>query len=280
MDILEEISKIKTHCEKIIWFAVLVMLFSFLFTLILPLKYRSSAEILVIQKQTSEIDPYTSAKSADRVANTLTKVIYSSSFFDKVLKSGYRIEEDSFSKEEIKRRKEWKKTVETKVIKGTGIFKVDVYHKDREQTKQIAHGIIYVLSKYGDEFHGGGKFIEIKTIDYPLTSKKPVKPNLILNVLLGFILGFILGVIYVFLKPNKNLEERNENEFSLSKTALASEVAPVAPVQKTDFSGVNPARNFTQHLFSKKSARISNRVDKNVRKKLEKIRKQTDKWSV
>lgn len=226
MDILNEIDKIKTHYETIIWFAILVMLFSFLFSLILPLKYRSSAEILVIQKQTSEIDPYTSVKSADKVADTLTKVIYSSSFFDKVLKSGYKIEKDAFGEEEIKRRKEWRKTIETKVIRGTGIFKIDVYHKDQEQAKQIAYGIVYVLSKYGDEFHGGGDFIKIKTIDYPLTSRRPVKPNLILNILFGFVFGLILGVIYVFLFLDKMKKTKDKISNNFNKTALTKEVAP------------------------------------------------------
>ena len=269
MDILNEINKIKDHYEKIIWIAVLVMLFSFLFSLVLPLKYRSSAEVLIIQKQTSEIDPYTSAKSAERTAETLTKVIYSSSFFDKVLKSGYKIEESSFSKEEVKKRKEWKKTIETQIVRGTGIIKINVYHKEQYQAEQIASGIVYVLERYGQEFHGGGDFIEIKTIDYPLTSKNPVKPNLILNVIFGFAFGLILGTAYVFLysdneKKSKGIILNKLNKLNPKKTAMASEVTP------------------RLLLFSdyKKSPKDSGEIDKEIRKKLEKFRKNTDKWSI
>jgi capsular polysaccharide biosynthesis protein len=269
MDILNEINKIKNHYEKIIWIAVLVMLFSFLFSLGLPLKYRSSAEVLIIQKQTSEIDPYTSAKSAERTAETLTKVIYSSSFFDKVLQSGYKIEENAFSKEEIKKRKEWKKTIETQITRGTGIIKINVYHKEQNQAEQIAHGIVYVLERYGQEFHGGGDFIEIKTIDYPLTSKNPVKPNLILNVIFGFAFGLILGTAYIFLysgneKKSKGIISNNLKKLSPKKTAMTSEVTP----------------RLLLFSDSKKSLKDSEEIDKEVRKKLEKFRKNTDKWSI
>jgi capsular polysaccharide biosynthesis protein len=269
MDILNEINKIKNHYQKIIWIAVLVMLFSFLFSLVLPLKYRSSAEVLIIQKQTSEIDPYTSAKSAERTAETLTKVIYSSSFFDKVLRSGYKIEESSFSKEEVKKRKDWKKTIETQIVRGTGIIKINVYHKKQYQAEQIASGIVYVLERYGQEFHGGGDFIKIKTIDYPLTSKNPVKPNLILNVIFGFAFGLILGTAYVFLysddeKKSKGIILNKLNKLNSKKTALASEVAP----------------RLLLFSDSKKSPKDSGEIDKEIRKKLEKFRKNTDKWSI
>ena len=61
-----------------------------------------------------------------------------SSDLDQVMNSGYDIN-DSFSTKPEKRKKQWQKTIKSKVLSDTGIIAIDVYQRDRYQTDQLAH---------------------------------------------------------------------------------------------------------------------------------------------
>lgn len=184
-------------------------------------KYRSTVKILVIQKQVAGMDAYTATKASESIANTLTRVMYSSTFMQDVLESGFEIKDD-FSTDPEKRAKEWKKTVETEAFTNTGIIQISTYDPEANQAEQFAYGVAYVLTSKGQQYHGGGAQVEIKMIDSPVTTEKPAKPNIILNMLAGFGLSLLvsLGIIYLLTE---------EKEIALPKPSpkLAEAVKPL-----------------------------------------------------
>ncbi|MDD5031636.1 MAG: Wzz/FepE/Etk N-terminal domain-containing protein [Patescibacteria group bacterium] len=181
---------------------IIVILFVLLaagFTFTQPFKYETSFKMLVIHNFGANTDPYVASKSNEYLSGILAKVIYSNSFFEKVDKAGFKINKDYFGQDTEKRMKEWKKTVAAKTISDTGIISVAVYHPDKLQADQIARAIAFSMQASHRLYHGYGDNVNVKIIDEPLTSRKPVKPNVILNFIGAVILGFFLSLIYIYL---------------------------------------------------------------------------------
>src|SRR5690242_8833843 len=72
--------------------AVAGMGISFLF----PLQYSSTMRMLVIQKQLSSADPYTAIKASERISDNLGQIIYTTSFFDKVMGAKFNVDQSIF----------------------------------------------------------------------------------------------------------------------------------------------------------------------------------------
>lgn len=204
----------KKYWYLVLLIVVLVTAASFGVSIYQTPKYRSTVKLLVIQKQGQQLDAYTAARSAQTVGEILSKMVYTSSFFDRVLTSGFKIRDD-FSRDPEKRKKEWKETVSARVIDETGTIQVDVFHPDALQAEQLAFGIAYVMINFGDQYHGGGTRVEVKMVDLPWTSDKPVKPNIIQNTVGGFLLSFFVSVALVVLLSTR--KESLKAEESIKK---------------------------------------------------------------
>lgn len=194
---------LKKYWYVILLITVLFTVISFGVSVLQTPKFRSTVKLLIIQKQRQTLDAYAAARSAQTVGEILSKMVYTSSFFDRVMLSGFKIKDD-FSKDPEKRKKEWKERVSARVIDETGTIQVDVWHPDPRQAEQLAYGIAYVMINYGTEYHGGGTQIEIKMVDLPWTSDSPVKPNVIQNIAAGFVLGlFVSGALVILFGARK-----------------------------------------------------------------------------
>src|SRR5688572_7481856 len=179
--------------------AVAGMGISFLF----PLQYSSSMRMLIIQKQLSAADPYTAIKASERISDNLAQIVYTTSFFDKVMGAKFNIDQSVFKSEESKKRKQWREMIETRVIRGSGMLVVTVYHTDPKQAEQISRAVAFVLTTEGWQYVGGGD-LDVKLVDEPLISRYPVRPNVPANAFMGFILGIIAGTGYVLLGARRH----------------------------------------------------------------------------
>ncbi len=177
-------------------------------SLLFPLRYSSTMRLLIIQKQLSEADPYTAMKASERISDNLGQIIYTTSFFGKVMDDKYNIDKSIFSTDEIKRRRQWSDMIATSVIRGTGMLQVTVYHKDPAQAKLISQAVANVLISEGWTYVGGGD-LQIKLVDEPLLSRWPVKPNIPINAFMGLVLGVLAGA------GRSIAEARRKNVFSL-----------------------------------------------------------------
>ncbi len=206
------------------------------------LKYCSSARLLVVQEYSGVVDPYVASKSTQYLSDILAEVVYSTSFFNDVMKSGFNID-DNFSKDEQKRKNQWNKTVDAKAINDTGIIVINTYHKDRSQAGEIAKAINYTFKTKHDKYHGGGDKVLIRVLDEPITSNYPVKPNLIVNLALAIVSGIILGAIFVYLFPDSKIRLWKKSKSGKRKFASDKKFAA-----KIDYSS---APEYTNPDFKK-----------------------------
>ncbi len=190
------LSAMKSGWKRIAMFAVLSALFAAAVSFAFPLRYSSSMRLLIIQRQLSSSDPYTAIKASERIADNLAQILYTTSFYDKVMAAKFNIDEGVFGEDEIKKRRRWQDTISTQVVRGSGMLDVTIYHVDPNQAEQISQAVAFVLTTEGSKYIGGGD-LEVTLVDDPLVSKWPVRPNIPANALAGLVLGGIAGAGYV-----------------------------------------------------------------------------------
>ncbi len=159
-----------------------------------PLRYGGTVRLLIIQRSTYGLDPYTAAKSAERIADNLSQVLYTQDFFTKVLAQDPTIDQTKFPSDQTKRRKAWEQALRTSLTQGTGLLSVTVLSTDKGEATKIAQSIADVLTLRGKEYIGGD--LEVKLVDTPLVSSYPISPNVPLGLAVGLLAGLVVGVFY------------------------------------------------------------------------------------
>lgn len=212
---MQNLIKLKKYWYLIIIIALIFALGSFSISKLQTPQYQSSVQLLIIQKYGVQFDAFTAKRSAETLSEVLSKVIYTGSFMRQVLAVPIEIK-DTFSKDPEERKKEWKKTIKSRILES-GNLEISVYQADKKQAEQLAYGIAYVLVIKGSEYHGGAKQVDIKMIEKPITSPKPVRPNILLNTILGFLVGTLSSVGILFLLPEKKVKKNTEQKISSPK---------------------------------------------------------------
>ncbi len=171
-------------------------------TLIQPLKYQATARLLVIQKSDTVVDPYTSSRGAEKIAQLITQIVHSDSFMEKVLSSGFQVR-DEYSSDLDLRRKKWNKTIEARQVPETAIIELFVYHTSVEQARNIAKAASTALQTKASEYHGAGENVQLREIDSAVVSRFPMKPNIIVNVIAGVIIGLFVSAGFIVLYASR-----------------------------------------------------------------------------
>lgn len=164
------------------------------FSLVQPLRYSSSVKVLITQTNPSGLDPYTAVKSTERIAQNLSEIVYTSSFFSNVVNDA-SVNAAYFPTDEINRRSAWKRTIETEVSPGTGVMMVTAYHTDRNQATTLAVRVAKQLAVEAPNLFGFS--VRAQVIDAPLPSRFFAKPDFLVNAIYGAAAGLLLGLAWV-----------------------------------------------------------------------------------
>lgn len=188
--------------KSILGFGVLGLALALGLSFTQPLEYSSTVKLLILQSESGAVDAYTAGRSEERIADDLSTLIYTTTFFDDVMSSGFSIDPKSFPAADYARRRAWQQSVSTSVSSGTGFLTITTYHPDVAQAEQLARAIAFVLTKNVNQYTPGGN-VEVQLIDAPLNSRWPVKPDLITNGLSGLFLGGLIGALYVLIRAER-----------------------------------------------------------------------------
>jgi capsular polysaccharide biosynthesis protein len=169
----------------------------------IPIQYRADGQVYIISHSRFGVDPYTVAKSAERIGENLAQVMKTNDFYEKVGQNGkFSLDKSYFENvTERTKRKRWEQTVDASVNYGTGILNVSAYHKNPEQAKAYAAALMDTLINRGTEYVGDD--VSLKILNEPITSRLPVRPNFLVNALVGFAFGLLLMSVMVLRKEMK-----------------------------------------------------------------------------
>jgi capsular polysaccharide biosynthesis protein len=186
----------------IVLFGLLGLILALVISFLQPLKYSSTSRVLILQPASTSADAYTVSRSEERLAENLSNVIHSTTFFAQVLESGFSIDERTFPLEDAKRRREWRKTISATVARGSGMMTLTAFHEDVRQAEQIVRAVTQVLSEHAVEYTSATN-IQIRPVDDPLNSRWPVKPNILSNGLSGIVLGALAGIAFLLAQTER-----------------------------------------------------------------------------
>lgn len=171
--------------------------------------YESEVDVLIVQAN-ANTDSYTAQKSAEKLGNSLAQVVYSFDFLDRVIATGY-VSEESFPSDSKQRQKQWENVTKVNVVPESSLLKIYGYGVNAGLAEDVALGVAQVLTTNAKDYHGAGDTVQIKLISGPITSSRPVKPNIPLNGVAGTALGFIIVLsFYVLREESKQVDLEHE----------------------------------------------------------------------
>ncbi len=192
--------------------------------------YKSEVQLLIIQKQ-DNVDSYTAQRAAENIGKSLTSVIDTLNFLERVVNTGY-VKSEQFSENSQERKQEWEKLVEANVLPETGIIQIIGYGTQAGEAEDVALGVSQVLTTNSADYHGAGDTVSISIIDGPITSTRPVKPNIPLNGVAGAVLGFMVVFGYYIFRLETEMVQANKQQphyEALSQGLSQGNVFPLAP---------------------------------------------------
>lgn len=190
----------------LIKFALAGFLIALIISFIQPLQYSSQASVLVIPNPKTNTDSYQATKSAENYALTLSTVIKSMSFYNKIVVNNSKISA-LFPADQNQQRNQWQRDFSANIVPGTGILRLVAYSRKPENSQIILASAVSVLQEEGPAYLGGKSAVLIYMIDTPIASPLPVRPNFPLNLLGGIFAGFLIGAVIVLIKS----EYQNHN---------------------------------------------------------------------
>lgn len=167
--------------------ALVCVLISFAF----PFEWSATARLLVVQRTSATLDPYTALRSTELIGEGLSSLVTTSTFFDAVLASNSGVDASMFSLDERQRRKQWNRMISARMEQGTGFMRVTAWNTNRDQSEAIVRAIATVLGTEASTLAGRDVFVRL--VDAPLVSRFPTRPNIPLIALAGAVVGAGVG---------------------------------------------------------------------------------------
>jgi capsular polysaccharide biosynthesis protein len=183
----------------IIWgvvFAILAGGVSFLF----KKQYSAESAVLLISRDRTGVDPYTQAKSAERIGESLAQIMKTTDFYTKVMNiatsSDSMFDKTSWQLlSERDQRKKWEKDVLGEIIAGQSLLKITVFADTKDEALGFSRAVTKTLVDRGWEYVSGD--VVIKPVDDALVSDFPARPNIVFHSGVGFWVGFVLSSLWV-----------------------------------------------------------------------------------
>jgi capsular polysaccharide biosynthesis protein len=265
MEYKQFINLVKQRKQTVLIITLVFLMVVALFTFLQPLKYSATSTLLVVQNYGPNTDAYNVSRSNQFLSSLLAQVVYSDSFYEKVMASGYNINKNIFSTDTNKRKKEWQSLVYTHAISDTGMITLKTYHQDKAVADKLNQAIAYTLMTKNGQYHGLGNSVTVKIIDNSTLSDWPVKPNVILNLILGLIVGLAVSLYFIYLFPERELwirKRQTENlKQDLSYTTETWQAEPTIPVMETDTDnnyGWQPGEVSPEMVYNQEEAPVEN----------------------
>ena len=198
--------------RKMIFSVLLISSLVFFISTLIPPKYKSETQILILQKNL-DANAYQAAKSSEFAGEVLKRVISSSDFMNGVLAS---IGENSskYGNTPEDQIKNWDDAVDTSTMVNTGIINISVYDYSKKENQKLTQGIINELQNSGSKYHGNDN-ITLKKIGGPVYFDSPASPIIWLNVVVAALLSFFASFGMIILKRRK--EQANPPKIVLGK---------------------------------------------------------------
>lgn len=165
-------------------------------SLLFTRQYSTESKVHIISRDRSGIDPYTQAKSAERIGEDLAQIMPTVDFYNKVIASNVSFDRSVWQKlSERERRKKWAEDVTGGVISGTSLFIIRVYAGTQNEAAALSEAVTKTFIEHSSDYAGGN--VVVRELDSGLVSTIPARPNFLVNAGIGFWVGVVLSGLWV-----------------------------------------------------------------------------------
>jgi len=187
-----------------IWGLVFAVL-SIAASLFFPKQYSATSHVLIISRDRAGVDPYTQARSAERIGANLAQVMNTTDFYNKVMgSSAYPFDREPWKNlTDRQQRKKWTKDVQATMIYGGSLLGINVYSYSQAEAVKLSGAVTQTLAAQGWEYLGGD--VAIKVVSNPLASRWPARPNLFINATVGLLVGILISSLWVLRYKRRHL---------------------------------------------------------------------------
>lgn len=188
---------LKKHSTLIIVWGLIFATLSIFASLFFPRQYSATSQVLIISRDKAGVDPYTQARSAEKVGANLTELINTTDFFNKVMtNTSYPFNREPWQNlTDRQQRKRWNKNVQANMLYGVSLMNIKVYSDSKADTLALSEAITQTMVTQGWEYLGGD--VAIKSVTNPLVSRWPTRPNILANAGIGFLVGLLISSLWI-----------------------------------------------------------------------------------
>lgn len=196
---------LEKHAKLIFAWGLVFAVLSVVVSLFFPKQYLATSQVLIISRDRAGVDPYTQARSAERIGANLAQVMKTTDFYNKVMTSNVF----SFDREQWKnlndreQRKKWVKDVQANMVYGASIMNINVYSYSQDEAVNLSNATGQTLAAQGWEYLGGD--VAIKAISSPLASRWFARPNIFINSAVGLLIGILISSLWVLRYKQRRL---------------------------------------------------------------------------
>ncbi|MFO0764666.1 MAG: hypothetical protein U0487_01300 [Patescibacteria group bacterium] len=187
--------------KRIIGYGVLGALAGFALSFLSPLEYSSSVRLLITQPNAVGVDSFTVLKSNERIAQNLSQLLGTSSFFDNIVAQAENLDRSQIPQNEYDKRKYWGRAVNVGVEAGSGLMTITVYAPQVAQARSLVVAASNEIAKQAPNYFGST--VRVAVIDSPLDSRWYARPNIPMNAAYGAIAAAMLSVAWLLLRRPK-----------------------------------------------------------------------------
>src|SRR3989338_2555581 len=185
------------HAKLIMAWGLVFAVLSVVVILFFPKQYSATSQVLIISRDRTGVDPYTQARSAERIGANLAQVMNTTDFYNKVMgSSAYPFDREPWKNlTDRQQRKKWTKDVQATMIYGGSLLGINVYSYSQAEAVKLSGAVTQTLAAQGWEYLGGD--VAIKVVSNPLASRWPARPNLFINAAVGLLVGILISSLWV-----------------------------------------------------------------------------------
>ena len=195
MELKQYLKIIKQNAKLVLIIAVLTALFSFVFSVIQPVKYETSLSLLISKNKTQQTDDfkydgYYALQASEIIADSIQQWVKSPEIVSAVYQKA-RIDSD------FKNIKGYTKKFTAKKMSSQYV-EVKFSAITKEDAEKISRAVVEVINNKVEALEKNSE----GEVAFFIESGKPIiiesKPNLLFNLFIGFISGLVLGIFTVF----------------------------------------------------------------------------------
>ena len=165
-------------------------------SLLFPRQFSAESKVYIISRDRSGVDPYTQAKSAERIGADLAQIMPTVNFYDRVIASKAEFNRAIWQRlGERERRKKWAEDVTGNVIYGTSLFTIKVYADTQQDAVALSDAVTQTFIEQSADYAGGN--VVVRQLDGGLVSTIPARPNFLINAAVGFWVGVVIAGLWV-----------------------------------------------------------------------------------